>query len=92
MPVPVASPRDVGLAIRERRRALGLDQAGLAKKVGVGRQWIISVERGKPGAELGLVLRALKELDLRVLVEPRAAVQPGEPDIDAILDRARARR
>ena len=92
MPVPIGSARDVGLAIRERRKALGLDQASLAKKVGVGRQWIIDIERGKQRAELGLVLRTLKELDLRVFVEPRAPVPTGEPDVEAVLERARAKR
>jgi HTH-type transcriptional regulator/antitoxin HipB len=61
----------------------------LSKKVGVGRLWIIELERGKPRAELGLVLRTLKELDLRVLVEPRPTERS---DIDAILERARAKR
>jgi DNA-binding XRE family transcriptional regulator len=33
----VRTPTALGLLIRERRRALGLDQQALAKKVGVSR-------------------------------------------------------
>jgi HTH-type transcriptional regulator/antitoxin HipB len=64
------TPRDVGLAIRERRRSLGLDQRTLARRVGVGRQWIVEAEKGKRRAELGLILRTLEALGLTVRAEP----------------------
>ena len=41
---------DIGAIIRARRRKLGLGQAALAKRVGVGREWIVDVEQGKPRA------------------------------------------
>ena len=43
------TPADFGAAIREQRRVLDLDQAALARRVGVSRQWIIEVEKGKRG-------------------------------------------
>lgn len=55
---------DVGLLVRQRRRELGLDQATLAERVGVSRQWVVEIEAGKPRAEIGLVLRALRALGL----------------------------
>lgn len=58
------TPRDVGLTIRERRRSLGLDQAELARRVGVSRQWVIGIEQGKARAELSLVLRTLDALGI----------------------------
>lgn len=64
----VHSARELGLAIRERRRELGMGQLELATNVGVSRQWISGVERGKPRAEVGLVLRTLRALDLMVWV------------------------
>jgi len=90
-------PAEVGRTIRDRRRALGLDQASLAKRVGVSRQWIVEVERGKERAEIGLVLRTLAALGLEVTISPRAprrktpprAFVPGMVDLDAIVDRAR---
>jgi HTH-type transcriptional regulator/antitoxin HipB len=72
---------DVGLVIRERRRALGLDQATLAQRIGVSRQWVVEIERGKPRAEVALVLTALRVLGLAVRAEPR----PDDSDVARIL-------
>ena len=63
-------PLDIGLAIRDRRRTFKLSQAELARKVGVGRQWIVAIEHGKSRAELGLVLRTLSALDLPLTIDP----------------------
>jgi len=62
----IRTPRDLGLAIRERRRVLGLDQRGLAERIGVSRQWIVAVEKGKPRAEVGLLLRTLNALQIEL--------------------------
>ena len=56
------TPSDLGLLIRDRRKSLGLDQRELAEKVGVSRLWIIEIEKGKPRAEIGLVMRTLLAL------------------------------
>jgi len=58
------TPADFGAAIRDRRLRAGLTQAALARKVGVGRQWIVEVEKGKPGAPLALILRTLDALNI----------------------------
>ena len=78
--------------MRERRRALNLDQASLAAQVGVSRQWIGGLERGKAGAERALVLRTLGALEMpRSLGDPLIGPTPSSPsvDIDAIMARAR---
>jgi HTH-type transcriptional regulator/antitoxin HipB len=90
------TPRDVGALIRAQRRALGLDQRELAARVGVSRLWISEVERGKPGASLGLVLRALAGLGITLSgPDGQAAGEPPQtiegPDINAIVDAARRR-
>jgi HTH-type transcriptional regulator/antitoxin HipB len=64
--VRARTPVDVGLMIRARRKQLELDQRTLAERIGVSRQWLVEVEKGKPRAELGLVLRALTALGLDV--------------------------
>ncbi len=69
----VKTAQDLGQAIRSRRKALGWNQARLAKEIGVSRQWLIDIERGKPRAELGLVLRALYTLDLSLHVAEQDA-------------------
>lgn len=94
------TPRDLGLQIRERRKKLGLDQAELAKKVGVSRLWVIEFEKGKPRAEVGLVMRTLLALGLQLDVAAEPAAEPVKrrvgatrvPDIDAIVRDARERR
>ena len=96
----VRTPGDLGLAIRERRKALGLDQQELAKKVGVSRLWIIEIEKGKPRAEIGLVMRTLLALDLELRISTEPTTAPVKrrtgavsvPDLDAIVRKARVRR
>ena len=93
--IPLRTPRDFGAIIRERRRALGLDQAGLAARIGVSRLWVSEVERGKPGAGLGLILRALAALDIELTFTDARGGEgpPGDaPDIDAVIQRARDRK
>jgi len=88
----VRSAKDLGAAVRERRRALNLDQASLAAQVGVSRQWIGALERGKAGAELALVLRTLKVLNVPLsLGDPVIGPTRLGPsvDIDAIVAKAR---
>jgi len=70
------TPSDIGAFIRERRKKLGLDQDALARKAGTSRQWVVAVERGKPGAEIGLVLRTLAALGISLTVREKAA-SPG---------------
>lgn len=93
---PLKTPADFGALIAHYRRALGLDQASLAKKAGVSRLWVNQVERGKAGASLGLILRTLAVLGVELSAADgstgRSKTKPVvTPDIDAIVDRARRR-
>ena len=86
------TPADIGALIRDRRRTLKLDQSALANRVGVGREWIIDIEKGKPRAQLELVLRTLNALGIELNVEtgePAATRNIEAVDIDAILEEAR---
>ena len=76
IPVQFRPPLELGLRARERRRELGLSQAELGQRIGVGRQWIVAMESGKSRAELGLVLRAISalELSLRIDFDDRLSV------------------
>ena len=86
----VRTARELGLIIRERRLALSLDQHSLSKQVGVSRQWIVAVEKGKPRAEVELLLRTLNILGLRLLVEDVDEHEDASTlDIDAVVERAR---
>ena len=93
----VRTPLDLGLAIRDRRRKLKLSQTELARKAGVGRQWVVAMERGKPRAELGLVLRTLSALNLPLTIDSGDRPLPSSDDlspldIDAIVKTARSDR
>jgi HTH-type transcriptional regulator / antitoxin HipB len=67
--------KDLGAYLRARRTQLGMDQATLASKAGTSRKWLVEVEHGKPGAELGLVLRTLRALDIAIDLYDDAKVQ-----------------
>jgi len=81
----VRSVDDIAALIRDRRRALALDQATLAKRIGVSREWIIGIEKGNPNARLDLVLRTLAALGVSLEVDGGEGVATGPdpvPDID----------
>jgi HTH-type transcriptional regulator/antitoxin HipB len=87
--------RDIGALIRDQRKKQQLDQADLAQKVGVNRRWVLEVERGKPRAEIGLVLKTLDALGLTLLIEAETATRRRSGreieslDIDAIVENAK---
>lgn len=64
-------PADLGAAIRQRRRQLGITQDGLAASIGVGRRVIGQLENGKETVHVGIVLRAARAVGLDVGIEPR---------------------
>ena len=89
----IRTPADMGAVIRDRRKELGLDQATLAKHIGVNRKWVIGIERGRARAELALVLRALDALGIPLNTgaakKARKPVPVPAVDIDAIVSSAR---
>lgn len=89
----IRTPTDLGAVIRDYRRRQGLDQRALASKVGVSRQWLIEVEKGKPRAEVGLTLRTLEALGLVLSIAETPSENAKETvaavDIDEIVRRAR---
>jgi y4mF family transcriptional regulator len=90
----IRTPTDLGALIRDRRIKLALDQRALAQKVGVSRQWIVEVEKGKPRAEVGLVLRTIDALGIQLMTEEEAKKRHTAPavDIDSIVAAARGER
>ena len=91
MPMLVRTPADLGAVIRDRRKQLKLDQAAFAKRIGVSRPWVIEIERGHPRAALGLVLRAMDALDIRLdaSIGESKRRRPSAVDIDAIVAKAK---
>lgn len=96
MPLILRTSADFGALIRDRRKALGLGQQELATRIGANRRWVIDVEKGKPRAEVGMILRALDALGVELTILDEGASPNDDvvdaPDIDAVIQRARKRR
>ena len=77
------------MAVRGRRRDLGLSQTELARRADVSRKWLNEFEKGgKPTAELGLVMRVFDALDLDIELSDRnrpGDATPGRINLDALL-------
>jgi HTH-type transcriptional regulator/antitoxin HipB len=79
---PVETVNRIRLAVRGKRRALGLSQAQVAQRAGVSRKWLSEFEQGKVKVELGLVLRLLDSLDLQFSVESKHSTQTQNANSD----------
>jgi HTH-type transcriptional regulator / antitoxin HipB len=92
------TPEELGVLVREKRRALKLSQSAVAKPAGTSREWIVDLEKGKPRVQLSLVLRTLVVLGIAIETQdeerkPRKArAQRAAVDIDQILKKFRRRK
>ena len=92
----IDTPLDLGIRMRDQRTLLGISQVELARRVGASRSWVMQMERGNPGAEVGLVFRAMHALGLTLDVRAGSPEAPERDedelpplDLAAILARAR---
>ncbi|GEM_PF-169919 len=60
--IRIATPQDLGHAVRAARKQLGLTQAQLSLAAGVGLRFIVDLEAGKPTLRLEHVLRVVDAL------------------------------
>jgi transcriptional regulator with XRE-family HTH domain len=67
--VEIRRPQDVGLALSEARHAAGLTQAQLSEDCGVERTYLAKLESGASTLLLSRLLRLLRRLDARLVVE-----------------------
>jgi HTH-type transcriptional regulator/antitoxin HipB len=65
------TPKQVGDALRRRRRALGLTQLKLGQTTHNRQSTISSLEAGEAGTRLQTVFDALTALDLELVIRPR---------------------
>ncbi len=63
----------VGLAIRMARVEQGLTQAQLASKLGVSRQWLIDIERGRGNPSYDSMFRIAEKMGFSVEINPRSS-------------------
>ncbi len=82
----IRNMRELAAGIRAERKRLGLSQAALAERAGVGRDWIIGLEKGKSTAEIGLILRTLRALGLTLQFSSESETTlRGRIDLDELL-------
>lgn len=79
----INSAKDLGLLVRDQRKAKGWTQAKLASKAGVKPLWVSQFERGKPTAQVGLVFQTLKALSIQLWNEsPDPLSDPDENGVN----------
>ena len=76
----LTTPREIGAYIRDRRRAERLSQQELADLSGVSTRWLVDVENGKTGAQIGMVLRVLRTLGVVLDATQTVPTQTTAPD------------
>jgi y4mF family transcriptional regulator len=86
----VQSVRELAAVIRSLRREKGWSQAELAREAGVGREWVIHLEKARPTVELGLVMGTLKALGVRLRIEPEPTQSDPLIDLSRILENPNA--
>lgn len=67
---PIGYMQALGVAVRTRRKALGIDQETVASLAGVSRKAVSEIERGKPTMRMDTVVRVLDALGLELEVRP----------------------
>ncbi len=71
----VKSSMELGVLVREQRRALALKQLDVAGLGNTGNRFIVDLERGKPTVQLQKVLDVLDLLGLEVVVRAKAGAR-----------------
>jgi y4mF family transcriptional regulator len=72
----IRSADELGLLIKDRRRARGWDQQTLADHIDASRLWVSEMENGKQSVQLNLVLRTLAALEIELSVRDTAGPEP----------------
>lgn len=73
-PQVVVAAKELGIAVREARQDLGLDQERLAFIANVSPRTVFAIEKGKATVRLDMVIRVLSALGLKLTTEGRDRV------------------
>ncbi|SFU17073.1 transcriptional regulator, XRE family [Pseudovibrio denitrificans] len=65
------TPKDIGHAIRQARKALKLTQKELANRSGVWQETISKIENDVGGTKIDTIFDLLAALDLEIQIQPR---------------------
>lgn len=72
------TPKQVGNAIRRRRRSQGLKQKDLGEKTNLRQATISALEAGEPGTQLRTLFDVLTTLDMELVIRPRTKASTDE--------------
>ena len=78
----IRTGRQLGAALRRRRKQIGLSQEALAEKVSLRQATISRLESGDTGTKLGTLLDVVAALSLEIVARPRSKSSPS--DIESI--------
>lgn len=67
----IRTPKELGEALHQQRKAKGLTQAAVGKPVNLMQSKISQIENGTLAIELGTLFRILAALDLELTLQPR---------------------
>lgn len=62
----IKNTKQMGEAVRSKRKQLGVTQRELAMTCGTGERFIVDLEKGKPTCQLGKVLRVTQALGINI--------------------------
>jgi HTH-type transcriptional regulator / antitoxin HipB len=71
MGLKIKSPKDIGNAVRKRRKEDGLTLADASALCGVGYRFLSDLENGKPTCQLGKTLQVITGLGLELRIGPK---------------------
>lgn len=70
--IEIRTSTQLGQAVRERRKQLGLKQMDAAGLVGVGVRFFSELEKGKPTLEINKVIQVLHGLGLSLVLNKKS--------------------
>ena len=62
----ISSSQELGKAVRQKRKSLGVTQKDLAMTAGTGLRFIIDLEKGKPTCHIEKVLSVVQALGIKI--------------------------
>lgn len=75
------TPKQIGAAIRRRRRALNLRQGDLGAKTNLRQATISALENGEPGTQLRTLIDVMAALSLELVIRERSKVSADIEDL-----------
>lgn len=75
MTIQIQDTAALGRIVKQARIGLGMTQPDLAMTAGVGVRFIVDLEKGKPTAQVGKILRVLQTLGIAVQLTPPPGVE-----------------